>query len=157
MKKCVTGFERSRYLEFKSITGHIRRIALVSGETKVGMQQLVKRISSFISPLIIESRFEYDQADHILNPPLAISRPLEEDQIKTIEIHILDPSQSSSASLVDENPAIWMETNDALIANWKKFNHDFVERVLLQSEVPLNWYSSAVDLLVRYFDQIFKI
>ena len=176
LKKIYKSLERSLFLELKSFAGHIRRIALVSTESKHGMQLLVKRTSSIIGALIFEPRISIGEEDRVYNAsPSTILIPeiIQEEgtanqaKAKILNTHTRQSSQNfpsreevfraSLASLNDKPRGLVLETDQELSQSWKGFTNIYMETVLLESGGPLNWYSKAIDLTVRYFDFIFKV
>lgn len=146
LKKVLKELERKKFLEMKSFVGHARRIALISyADSKLGMQQLARRISSAISPLIFESRFQAHEEDRLQKKPGELTSKLSRGEI-------------FNASLIDpEAPVVPVFESDVeLMESWKYFNGSYFENILLESEVPLSWHSRALDVMIRFYDFIVK-
>ena len=172
--------EKSQFLEFKSFVGHVRRIVLASTETKVGMQQLVKRIASIIGALVFEPRIPIDEENRTYTTSLSTISPeniavVEDATNQTITRSLSSlQSQPRQSFLLKDKPSreeifraslaslastkgLVLETDDELLQSWKWFTNDYIETVVLDSEGPLHWHSKAIDLAVRYFDFLFKV
>lgn len=161
--------EKNEILELKAMIGHLKRIALVSMENKAGSKQLIKGLANLTSAMLIDIEV-LEISPVYISPLLELSRAVlldgsSEDILNLIPIPL---NSSTQKAYLVTNPAVPPKVTENLrvqIAplrsdlelSWESLEGTTTKELLFQLELALTWHAAAIDLMIRYWDYLFKV